>query len=499
MKKLIIELIKKYFTQITQNWVDKLEQEFSNKLSKSQVTTFVESTLNTLIDVIETADYTRADQYLIDSYQLFSKTKLNLLQISQLFTIGRYAIINYLEKDDNHDIDPLILLGFLDEVIEQIYARYGMLHQNAEMQELTSDRDRLANKLDVSQQYLHNILLSSYSAIMVIDKNEKFIAWNKGAESIFGFTEDEVLGKSSSLLFPKGEKYVSELQYIQDEIRTNGFVTIGETERLTKEGKIVTVQLTVTKLPGSNGESAGRTVIIRDFTEVKKLQQQVDQSEKLAVIGQLAAGIAHEVGNPLTSISSIVQILQRKSPNEFFSEQLSTIKENIDRISRIVRELVDFSRPPGHERTLIQITDIIKTAIGIVKYDKRVKKVDFKTDLDTDSPLVMLVPDQLLQVFVNILINALDAIEGNGIVAIKSTHDNKYLYVTIEDDGCGMDEITQNKIFDPFFTTKRVGKGTGLGLSVSYGIIKKFHGDISVESELNKGTKFTIKIPIEEN
>lgn len=499
MKKLIIELIKKYFTQITQSWVEKLEQEFGKKLSKAQLTTFVESTLNTIIDVIDTTDYTRADQYLIDSYQLFSKTKFNLLQISQLFTIGRYSIINFLEKDSNYDIDPLILLGFLDEVIEQIYARYGMLHQNAEMQELTSDRDRLALKLDTSQQYLDNILHTSDSAIMVIDDDEKFIAWNKGAEKIFGFTEEEVVGKSSSLLFPKGEKYLKELKHIREEIKTRGFVTINETERISKDGRLVTVQLNVTKLPGSNGDSAGRTVIIRDFTEVKKLQQQVDQSEKLAVIGQLAAGVAHEIGNPLTSISAIVQILQRKAPDDFFSEQLSTIKENIDRISKIVRELVDFSRPPSHEKTIIQITDIIKTAIGIVKYDKRVKKVDFNVKLDNDAPLILLVPDQLLQVFVNILINALDAIDGNGEIKVETSHDEENVYVIIEDNGCGIDEITLNKIFDPFFTTKAVGKGTGLGLSVSYGIIKKFHGDIFVESEISKGTKFTIKIPIEEN
>lgn len=499
MKKLIIQLIKKYFEQITESWVEKLQQEFGGRLSKTQLRTFVESSLNTLIDVIESANYSHADQYLIDSYQLFTKSKLNLLQISQLFTIGRYAIINYLEKDAQHDVDPLILLGFLDEVIEQIYARYGILHQNAEMQELTSDRDRIAIKLETSQQYLDNILHSSDSAIMVIDKDEKFISWNKGAEAIFGYKENEVIGKSSSLLFPLGKKYKDELEYIQEEIKENGYVTIGETERLTKDGKTVTIQLTVTKLPGNNGEESGRTVIIRDYTEVKKLQQQVDQSEKLAVIGQLAAGVAHEIGNPLTSISAIVQILQRRSPDDFYSEQLYTIKENIDRISRIVRELVDFSRPPSHEKTLIEITDIVKTAIGIVKYDKRVKKVDFITDLDKDSPPIMVVPDQLLQIFVNILINALDAVEGNGVLEIKSYHDEENIFVQIKDDGIGMDEKTANKIFDPFFTTKDVGKGTGLGLSVSYGIVKKFKGDISVESEPEKGSTFTVKIPIAEN
>lgn len=497
MKKLIVELIKKYFDLIARDWVEKLSQQIGNKLSTSQLRTFVDSTLNTLIDVIQTSDYSNADQYLIDSYQLFSSTNLNLLEVSQCFSNGRYAMLKYLEKESDPDIDPVILLGFLDEVVEQIYARYGMLHQNAQMQELASDRDRIQSKLETSQQYLTNILHTSDSAIMVIDQNEKFVSWNKGAEEIFGYTESEVIGKPSSLLFPEGSKYAEELDLIKKEIKEKGNITIEETERKTKDGNTVTVQLNVTKLPGSNGKDVGRTVIIKDYTEVKNLQMQVDQSEKLAVIGQLAAGVAHEIGNPLTSISSLVQILQRKSPDEFFSEQLANIKENIDRISKIVRELVDFSRPPSHEKTLIQITDIIRTAIGIVKYDKRVKKVDFDTDLDKEVPPVMIVPDQLLQVFVNILFNALDAIRGNGKIGVKSYHKNEKIYVEITDNGTGMDETTKQKIFDPFFTTKEVGKGTGLGLSVSYGIIKKFKGDIFVESVPAEGSKFTIVIPME--
>ena len=164
-----------------------------------------------------------------------------------------------------------------------------------------------------------------------------------------------------------------------------------------------------------------------------------------------------------------------------------------------MRELVDFSRPPSYEKVIIQITDIIKTALGIVKYDKRVKNVKFLTDLDDDLPKISVVPDQLLQVFVNILINALDAIEGNGVIRVNSYSNNEFIYVEIIDDGCGMDKDTVTKIFDPFYTTKEVGKGTGLGLSVSYGIIKKFHGDIIVESEKGKGSKFIVKLPISED
>jgi PAS domain S-box-containing protein len=499
MKKLLIHLIKKYYKAILDIWVDKILLSFGNKFSKSQITIFVESSLHTILEVIDTSDYTVADQYLIDNYNLFTKINLSLLEVSQVFSYGRYAIITYIDNDESSSIDPIILIGFIDEIIEQIYARYGVLHQEVQMKELAVDRDRIAAKLETNQQYLSNVLDSSDSAIMVIDKNERIVSWNEGAERIFGYSEEEVLGKDSSLLLPNSKKYLDELERIKEDVKKFGSIKINETERKSKNNEILNVQLNITNLPGSNGEPSGRTVIIKDITELKRLKEQVDQSEKLAVIGQLAAGVAHEIGNPLASISSLVQILQRKSKDTFVVENLSIIKENIDRITRIVRELVDFSRPPSYEKVIIQITDIIKTALGIVKYDKRVKNVKFLTDLDDDLPKISVVPDQLLQVFVNILINALDAIEGNGTIRVNSYSNNEFIYVEIIDDGCGMEKDTVTKIFDPFYTTKEVGKGTGLGLSVSYGIIKKFHGDIIVESEKGKGSKFVVKLPISED
>ncbi len=498
MKKLLIEFLKKHFDQVAENWNEKLIRLFREKLLETQIRTFVESSISTFLDVLEQGDYKVADQYLIDIYTLFARVNLNLLEVSQMFGQGRYAVLNTIEKEILSPVDPVILLGFIDDIIEQLLVRYAMLHQEAKMKELKYEMERLAYKLELNQQYLKNILHTSDSAIMMVDENEKFIAWNKGAERIFGYTEQEIIGKPSSFLLPEGKKYQEELRQIQEEVR-KGVTKILETERKTKDGRILSVKLSVSSLPGSNGNYSGRSIIIKDFTEFKKLQAQIDQSEKLAVIGQLAAGVAHEIGNPLASISSLVQILQRKSQDPFLSEQLSYIKENIDRISKIVRELVDFSRPPSYERAMHDVTDVIKTALGIVKYDKRVRNVKFETHLKSSLPKINIAADQLLQVFVNILINALDAIEGNGIVIVKSDYDDENIYINITDNGCGMDEKTMERIFDPFFTTKEVGKGTGLGLSVSYGIIKQYNGEILVKSKLNEGSTFTVKIPIKQN
>ncbi len=499
MKKLILALLRKYYNSIFKSWVDNVNLLYGEKLSDSQIKTFVESSLHALMEIVQKGEYKIADQYLIDAYNLFSEADLNLLEISQIFHDGRNVLINNIQKEKAGKYDPVILLGFVDELVEQIYARYGMLHQNAEMKEIAKDRDRLEKKLEMNQKYLSNILFTSETAIAVIDENEKFQSWNKGAQNIFQYTEQEVIGKHSSLLLPDDKKYFDELDLIREQAMESEDVTIIDTERRTKDGLVIPVQLSVAKLPSTNGEYNGRTVILKDLSQVKQLQQQVDQSEKLAVIGQLAAGVAHEIGNPLASISSLVQVIQRRNKDEELGDQLDIIKENIDRISKIVRELVDFSRPPSYERVIIQIADIVKTAVGIVKYDKRVKRVNFDTEFDPELPLVRIVPDQILQVFVNILINALDAIGGKGNINVRSYHSDNMIFVEISDNGCGMDKETVEKIFDPFFTTKDVGRGTGLGLSVSYSIVKKFNGEIFVESEPEKGSKFIIKIPVMEN
>lgn len=231
--------------------------------------------------------------------------------------------------------------------------------------------------------------------------------------------------------------------------------------------------------------------------ELRKAQFQLIHQEKMASLGLMAAGIAHEIGNPLTSISSLIQILKRRLKDPTNTGYMDTILENINRISKIVKELVDFSRPTSETVQPTYVNSVIASAVGIIKYDRRAKDIDFHVHLDENIPPISLVADQLQQVLINILVNAVDAMENYGKdLYVRSRLEQNQILIEVQDTGVGIQPEMLRKIFEPFFTTKEVGKGTGLGLTVSYGIIRKFKGDIRVTSQAGKGSVFTIVLPV---
>jgi signal transduction histidine kinase len=220
-------------------------------------------------------------------------------------------------------------------------------------------------------------------------------------------------------------------------------------------------------------------------------------------IGTLAAGVAHEVGNPLASISALVQVAQRSTDDPFIKEKLDLVKSQVTRISKIIRDLVDFSRPSNFELQRVNINECVKEAVEITKVGTKAKTIEFDVKLSDDIPNLPLVVDQLEQVFVNILLNAVDAInevkdeKKEKRISIESAFSQDEVIITFNDTGSGISEENLTKIFEPFFTTKSQGKGTGLGLWVSYGIIRSFQGKLEVQSNKGMGTTFTIKLPVE--
>jgi signal transduction histidine kinase len=282
-----------------------------------------------------------------------------------------------------------------------------------------------------------------------------------------------------------------------------GKAWVGEVENRKKGGDPFYTQLLVSPILDHDGNLSAFFGIHRDLRERRIMERQLIHTQKMESIGTLAAGVAHEVGNPLASISALVQVVQRSTDDLFIKEKLELVKSQVTRISKIIRDLVDFSRPSNYELQLTDINQNVSEAIEIIKVGTKAKNINFKVSLNNKVPLLPLVADQIQQVFVNILLNAVDAIlelnppRQESIIMASTNVNEDNVIITFEDDGVGISEENITKIFEPFYTTKKEGRGTGLGLWVSYGIIKSFQGDIIVESTEGSGTMFKILLPIQ--
>jgi signal transduction histidine kinase len=230
--------------------------------------------------------------------------------------------------------------------------------------------------------------------------------------------------------------------------------------------------------------------------KLKEAQVHIAHQEKIAALGQIAAGVAHEIGNPLSALSSLVRALETESRNQNSQGKIKVMKEQIDRISQILREMTDFSRPTSHRKSLIHSNQVIQSALGISKYDRRLKGIHVITSLDNEIPALKLDGDKLLQVFLNIIFNAADAMNGEGKLTVASKLKNNSVIVQFEDTGPGIPEPLLSRLFEPFFTTKEVGEGMGLGLSVSYGIMQNIGGVIRASNRKGRGSVFTVEIPL---
>lgn len=345
-----------------------------------------------------------------------------------------------------------------------------------------------------------NVAENSVNPIQITDLNGKMIYVNKAFLQASGYEKDELIGKNPRI-FGSGKN----TQKFWDRMWTtisSGKVWVGEVENKRKDNSAYYTQLLVSPILGKDGKVSGYFGIHRDLSEKRTLERQLVHTQKMESIGTLAAGIAHEVGNPLASISALVQVAQRSTDDPFVNEKLSLVKSQITRISKIIRDLVDFSRPSNYELQLTDINLIINEAVEITKVGTKAKDIEFIKELSDKIPLLPLVSDQIQQVFVNILLNAVDAISEkevmskNEFIRVTSSSNDDHVTIVFTDTGKGIKEDNLQKIFEPFFTTKKEGRGTGLGLWVSYGIVKSFQGEIKLKSELNKGTSFIISLPI---
>jgi PAS domain S-box-containing protein len=332
------------------------------------------------------------------------------------------------------------------------------------------------------KEFSENIIESAPAGIVTIDSSLKVKYWNREMETITGIKKSAAFNASIMGLLP----------WITKEMLTSS--KLNETVVQSRSMQWFKINISPFKDP-----SGGFVVIVEDITVKKKMEEQLLHSSKLASIGRLTAGISHEIGNPLASISSLVQELRSQKVDseedkKFAGQSLREINSHIERIVKIVRSLGDFARISASEKTVTNILEVLDRTINLVSYDKRFRNIRLVRHIDDIAPL-KLNPDQIQQVFFNLMLNALDAMPEGGILTVSIKEDGDFIEIVFEDTGTGIEDAALDRIFDPFYTTKMPGKGTGLGLSICYGIIKDHNGTIHVKSGKGEGTSFIIRLP----
>ena len=373
------------------------------------------------------------------------------------------------------------------DLLTTISSPVALAIENASLYQQASVR---ALELERLKDYSENIIESLTVGVAVLDQKGEIIGWNRVLEGIFTLTKGQVLGqKIKQILGPQNFLSLFPSDTQQD-FRLLSEITL----ELPGGGKRI-FDIAKTPLFDNQMIPYGTIIVFEDITEKIRLQQQLVTSEKLASIGLLSAGVAHEINTPLTGISSYVQMLQKKLTDSHYAQILEKIEVQTERVSRIVKNLLNFARNPADSAfQKVSIPDSLKEIISLIEYKLKAMSIKLEMNL-APVKLIWGQGERLQQVFINIILNAIDAMPKGGTLRIQADLEGRKAVVRIADTGTGIEPQHLPQIFDPFFTTKGIGKGTGLGLSISYAIIKEHEGDITVESEVGKGTCFTIIVP----
>ncbi|EOQ58505.1 MULTISPECIES: two-component system sensor histidine kinase AtoS [Escherichia] len=359
-----------------------------------------------------------------------------------------------------------------------------------EMGQISQSVNNLAQALRETRTLNDLIIENAADGVIAIDRQGDVTTMNPAAEVITGYQRHELVGQPYSMLFDNTQFYSPVLDTLEH-----------GTEHVALEisfpGRDRTIELSVTtsRIHNTHGEMIGALVIFSDLTARKETQRRMAQAERLATLGELMAGVAHEVRNPLTAIRGYVQILRQQTSDPIHQEYLSVVLKEIDSINKVIQQLLDFSRPRHSQWQQVSLNALVEETLVLVQTAGVQARVDFISELDNELSPISADRELLKQVLLNILINAVQAISARGKICIRTwQYSDSQQAISIEDNGCGIDLSLQKKIFDPFFTTK--ASGTGLGLALSQRIINAHQGDIRVASLPGYGATFTLILPI---
>lgn len=385
-------------------------------------------------------------------------------------------------------LDHQLRLKTGDELERLADAFNGMA---ANLKQSFTQLEQRSKEIEATKLYLENLLENANDVIYTLDTEQRFTYVN-GNVSAWGYRKEDLIGRPYLSLLSKrhrGRRLKSTLDI--------GAKQVYEVEVLCKTGETRTVTVSVSPLCDTQGRIHGVLGIARDITETKQLERQIRSSEKLASIGKLAAGVAHEINNPLGGILNCIYNFRKGALSPARQEEyLASIEDGLRRVQKIVRQLLDFSQQHEPEFSPADINDVVERVLVLTDHALAAKKIGLDKQLQRDLPPLMVDRHMMEQVLMNLVLNAVQAIRNGGVITIRTRAHDGECEVTVEDTGCGIPAHVLPHIFDPFFTTKGTGEGTGLGLSVSLGIVERHGGRIFVQSEVGKGSVFTVTLPL---
>ncbi len=360
-----------------------------------------------------------------------------------------------------------------------------------------SEIRRLEDELGAKNRFMANILQDSADAIVTLDPLDYITSWNRGAETIFGYSPSEVVGKHVSILIPPDLRESQELAEIQEKIWKHGAIRSFQTERVTKDGRRLQVIFTRTAIRDESGEPVGSSAVVKDVTAFRNLERQLADAEHLATLGELSAGLAHEIKNPLAGIKGAIEVIRDTTPaSDVHREIMGDVLHEVSRIDRIVRDLLNYAKPKPPSLGTVRLPELAQRIIAMAR--QSVKSETLSISLEVRCELPEFTGDETLleQSLLNLILNAQNAMPEGGEIMVRLSYDTEdaLIRMEVEDSGHGIPEAIRKKIFHPFFTTRT--DGTGLGLATCLKNVQYHGGTIDVQSEPGRGTRFTIAIPL---
>jgi PAS domain S-box-containing protein len=359
-----------------------------------------------------------------------------------------------------------------------------------------TEKRTMEMRIRQQEQFRQKLLESFPDLILVVDLDERYSFASSRIRDLLGYRPEELVGKKIEDMQDHSPEF---LQLYRDVASGRQLFASSEYGALHRDGSWRTMRASASQLFDTENKLSGVIISVRDITVEKKFEQQIIQSERLAAMGQMIGGFAHELNNPLTAILGMSDLLKEGETNEARNRQLSILHQQARRATEIVQNLMYFSRPPAPGKSQVDLNELVERTLHLHAYSLRKNNITVDFLKEQNLPQVMGDPHQLMQVFLNLVLNAEQAIRearDKGTLRIRLGKTDKNVSVIFQDDGPGIAPDILPNIFDPFYTTKRPGRGTGLGLSICKAVLKEHNGNIEASSAPGGGAVFTVTLPI---